>query len=266
MFIHHKYFKYILYPYDTISRTISSGKEWEPHMLRCMETLIDKDYNCLDIGANFGYHTLEMSRLSPRGQIFAFEPQIENNILLALNLKYNHCDNVKVFFNACGETKSISRLPILNIINSDYIINMGDLSLNRANEVYQTVEVIDIDSLSLPTIHFVKIDVQGYELFCLKGMKNLLKRDIPILVVEFEDHEMGRFNLTSKDVYDFLVDSGYVIFLLDAPDYSCDHLCIHKKYIDIFRLKYNKFISKNEKTENSICKSVNGLIKEKIIF
>lgn len=265
MFVYHNHFKYILYPYDTISRTISSGTLWEPHMLKCMDSLIQPDYNCLDIGANFGYHTLEMSRLAHRGKIFAFEPQIENNILLALNVKYNNCNNIKVFLNACGDSKNIARLPILNIINSDYIINMGDLSLNRANEVYQTVEVIDIDSLTFPTIHFIKIDVQGYELFCLKGMKKLLERDLPIIVIEFEDHEMGRFRLSSKDIYDFLVGIGYHLFLLDA-DYSCDHLCIHSSKIDDFREKYGKHIHQNDKMENKICKSVNGLIKEKIVF
>lgn len=265
MFVQHNHFKYILYPYDTISRTIAGGTLWEPHMLNCMDKLILPEYNCLDIGANFGYHTLEMSRLAHRGTIFSFEPQIENNVLLSLNVKYNKCNNVKVFFNACGDTKKISRLPILNIINSDYIINMGDLSLNRANEVYQTVEVIDIDSLLLPDIHFVKIDVQGYELFCLQGMKKLIEKNNPIIVIEFEDHEMGRFSLSSKDIYDFLLGCGYHLFLLDA-DYSCDHLCIHSSKIDEFRKKYNEYISENDKQENKICKSINGLIKEKIVF
>jgi hypothetical protein len=43
--------------------------------------------------------------------------------------------------------------------------------------------------LSLPTVRLVKIDVEGHELPALRGMRRLLQRDHPVLIVETGSQE-----------------------------------------------------------------------------
>ena len=68
------------------SGTVGINKEWEPHI-----TLFTQKYNSLfnikniiDIGANFGYHTLLFSRECSEN-VYAFEPQSQNIVLLKYN-------------------------------------------------------------------------------------------------------------------------------------------------------------------------------------
>jgi hypothetical protein len=50
------------------------------------------------------------------------------------------------------------------------------------------------------SIKFVKIDVEGHEIYVLKGMENLIKRDLPVLLVEGD----------SSEVNNYLASLGYV--------------------------------------------------------
>ena len=53
---------------------------------------------------------------------------------------------------------------------------------------------IAVDALKIPkTVKLIKIDVEGQELSTLKGMKQLLKRDHPILIVEGNEEEVASY-------------------------------------------------------------------------
>jgi hypothetical protein len=58
---------------------------------------------------------------------------------------------------------------------------------------------IPVDALSLPTVKLVKMDVEGHELPALHGMRRLLERDHPVLIVE----------TGSQETADWLDDMGY---------------------------------------------------------
>jgi hypothetical protein len=98
----HRDLKYTIFTYDCISKNLIDGREWESHILKFMDIYIDPDFNCIDIGANFGYHTLELSKLT-KGKIFAFEPQIQNNMLCAINISNNSINNVTLYKYAVGD-------------------------------------------------------------------------------------------------------------------------------------------------------------------
>jgi FkbM family methyltransferase len=62
------------------------------------------------------------------------------------------------------------------------------------------VMCLPVDALALPhRVSLVKVDVEGHELAALKGMRRLLERDHPVLVVE------GR----ADDVAQYLATMGY---------------------------------------------------------
>lgn len=74
------------------------------------------------------------------------------------------------------------------------------------------VPVAPLDSLDLPPLAFVKIDVEGHERAVLRGARSTLGRDRPRLLIEIEErHHPGK----SAGVFADLAALGYRAFHLD---------------------------------------------------
>jgi FkbM family methyltransferase len=143
----------------------------------------------LDIGANVGQYTMRMAELvGPAGRVIAIEPVPETFALLAANARLFKHANVS----------------LLNVAASDRTASVG-MEIPRWSEgsqnYYQahlvpeasglTIVSFAVDSLSLPQMRLVKIDAEGHELPVLRGMRGLLERDHPILIVETGSVETG---------------------------------------------------------------------------
>jgi len=135
----------------------------------------------LDVGANFGSHTIPMARfVGPGGFVHAFEPQRILFQILCGNVAFNELANVRALPLALGRSAGSTKIPPL-----DYrgVNNFGGIALG-ATAVGEDVAVVTLDDLALPKVRFVKIDVEGMEFDVLVGAKAILARDRPILYVE----------------------------------------------------------------------------------
>ena len=263
--LRHRELDYTLYKGDgLISKYLAHGMEWEPHLLTIMEKFIKQDHVCLDIGSNFGYHALEMSKLT-KNMVHAFEPQHENFLLLKKNVENNKIQNITIYENAVGNSTTTVKMPLFNIENEDVCLNMGDISVNhlQQDQKFTEVKTVKIDDLLLDRVDFVKIDVQGYEQFVLNGMATTLSVHKPLMVIEFEDHQLLKFGYNSLYLFNILREMGYTLFLIDA-DYASDHLCVPNDKLEFFLQEMKEFIVFNDKQSNRICPSINGLITQKI--
>ena len=54
------------------------------------------------------------------------------------------------------------------------------------------------------------MDIEGYELFALKGAIKTIKESNPVIVLE-TTAALERYNYTKKDILDFLSQFGYKI-------------------------------------------------------
>jgi FkbM family methyltransferase len=137
----------------------------------------------LDIGANVGHYTLRLSALvGPQGRVFAFEPISETFELLTANVRLSPHQNVTLFNVAVsGESVTVGMAVPRGRTGLDghYFAHITQEPTDRQ------VFCLAIDSLQLPCpVKLVKIDVEGHELPVLHGMRELIGRDHPILVVE----------------------------------------------------------------------------------
>ena len=64
-----------------------------------------------------------------------------------------------------------------------------------------------LDHLALVDVDFIKIDVEGYEPFALRGAKNTLVRCRPVVLFEDKWH-WKRYGLPAKAPHDFLLSLG----------------------------------------------------------
>jgi FkbM family methyltransferase len=159
------------------------------------EALLFKKYikegdSVFDIGANIGSFTTLFSRLSGKnGFVIAFEPERHNFYVLCGNMAINNLSNVHCFQYAIGENSGTINIPELN---HEEIQNHGGIELNpnAKIETGYTVNLTTIDAISIPSrISFIKVDVEGMELSVLKGGKNKILKDKPLLYVENDRHD-----------------------------------------------------------------------------
>lgn len=256
-------FKYFIND-SMASSSIAEKNEWEHH-IRKFTQLYNSLYNIkniIDIGANFGYHTLLFSR-ECSGNVYAFEPQIQNFQLLQENVKINKIQNVISHNYACGDENCETKMPIFNC---NHAINMGDITPNiNIGDNFSISRSIMLDEyIFSQKIDLIKLDVQGWEKKVLIGATNLLKIHKPILIVEFECFQLKKTNTTCKELFDFIREQNYYIFYLDYI-YPSDHICVHNDNLEDFRLKFKNYILPHTKNNDISNNLING-VYEKIVM
>ena len=186
------------------SGSVGKKKEWEPHITKFTELYnnFNDINNIIDVGANFGYHTLLFSKLC--NNVYAFEPQKQNFILLEDNIKNNKILNVILYNNAVGDENIEIKMPYYTDENKK---NMGDITPNIIGSNYNIIETVTLDSIMFTSkIDIIKIDVQGWEKKVLIGCNKILQSYKPILIVEFEEFQLTKTNTTCKELFDFIIE------------------------------------------------------------
>jgi len=130
----------------------------------------------IDGGAFVGAWTREMAKRFKK--VVAFEPDPQNFELLKRNTK--EFDNVFLHNAALGDQNTKIGLDG-KVPCSRYIIPEGEIQMLR------------LDSLNLaPT--FVKFDLEGTEIFALRGAEQTLKAYKPVVQMEYKDRVWDRYN------------------------------------------------------------------------
>jgi FkbM family methyltransferase len=146
----------------------------------------------LDVGANVGNYAARLSELvQAEGRVLALEPVPETFELLAANVGRFPIGNVTLLNIAASDRFGIQgmRMPRLDSgASNPYMAHLTDESAEM------TVLSMPVDSLDIQhRIRLIKIDVEGHELPVLLGMKRLLERDRPVLIVEGTSPEVAAF-------------------------------------------------------------------------
>lgn len=136
----------------------------------------------LDVGANVGSHSINFAKVAD--VVYAFEPQPRTYYNLCANLLLNLVYNVIPFNRALGSYNGATQVANLDPTkpNTAMGVQVGNGS--------QIVPMCTIDSLELSPVHFIKIDVEGYELEVLRGAVETLARENTIVYVEIHKKEL----------------------------------------------------------------------------
>ena len=260
-------FKFEYHKNDNMAKnSIKDGKMWEPHITNFVK-LYNNFYNIeniIDIGANFGYHTLFFSK-EVKGVVFAFEPQIQNFQLLQNNITCNFIQNIQNYNVACGDTECDVKMDIINNNSNKSQLNMGDFTPDvNHSQFFSITKSVLLDYFDFPQIDLIKIDVQGWEKKVLLGCKELLQKYKPILIVEFEHFQLIKTNTSCEELFDFIRNNNYYIFFLEYS-YPSDHVCVHNDHLNDFRNKFEKYIYTHN-LDNDINHNLKYSVNEKIVL
>jgi len=202
-----------------IGASIVGTGSWAPHDLERMKKYIKRGMTVLDIGANIGHHTVAFSAMvGAKGRVVSFEPQTEIFRVLSANCVINGCQNVSTFQSCVGDKPGTVKLyPVVYEKKTNFgALGVDPASMNGSDTKGERARIDTLDNLlselehPLTSCDFIKIDVQSFELFVLKGAAETLKRLKPVLFLEIAPHWMSKF-YDYKEVYEFLWALGYKI-------------------------------------------------------
>jgi FkbM family methyltransferase len=196
---------------------IKSGRPHIQEELQKILTLVGQlPNNCVavDAGANIDLVSIPMAQaIAPRGGVVhAFEAQRIMSYALAGGAALNDLENLIIHNQALGAFVGTLGVPKLDYGKPQ---DFGELSLlNQEGGVTDSVKVMTIDSLGLPRLDFLKIDVEGMEVDVLKGGSNTIRREQPFAWVEY-----WKSNLT--EIKAQFAGLDYKFYIMDPLNMLC---------------------------------------------
>ena len=164
----------------------------------------------IDIGAHIGFYSILSSHRFE--QLYSFEPNERNFKVLKKNIDKNKLKNIKISNFGLGEEEEVL---IGNSNTKGELFQTSGFAINKDNKKGESVllkkgdDVLQFKNKTLT----IKIDVEGFEFFVLKGLKNNLINNSCVLQIEI-------WEKNNDEVHRFLNSLGYrMIDSIDGDTY-----------------------------------------------
>ena len=218
-----KFFFGILFFYNQLKNNKLVSSEPEFYILK---KFIKKNDSVVDIGANIGRYSFELSKIvDHKGKVYSFEP-ILRNYLTFISLIFVHEAKNIIPFNIVlsDETKLLKMNEVKTSIRTKVLFNTYTASkVHKKGRLYHYS--IRLDDLKIKNkISFIKIDVEGHEMQVLRGAKNTIKKNKPVILIQDND----------KKVINYLKSWGYGQAKIKMKNNRKNYLFIYKKNMSLF--------------------------------
>ncbi|GIW99743.1 MAG: hypothetical protein KatS3mg111_3076 [Pirellulaceae bacterium] len=180
-------------------------------LLTCMERPV-----AVDVGANLGGHTLVMARFA--AEVHSFEPYPQFADRIEEQLRLNNYDHVHV--HRLGLSDRNEKLPYFFDLASRNQGIGSFIETHNDGRPVATLEVVRADDYladRLPRLDFLKIDIEGSEGPALAGMKTILTRTNPIIMMEVT--ETSNAQLERLGGLQRLIPFAFKLYRIDNPHY-----------------------------------------------
>jgi len=170
--------------------------------------LLKDEGTILDIGANLGIMTWHLLDHFKKAKIWAFEPIPDNLLVLKATTADVAENRLRIFNKALGNEKGRLKmvLPKVENVKMQGLSHVVHDSITEFNEGdFYEVDVERLDNLVEKDLQVsgIKIDVENFEYFVLKGGQEMIKKNKPIIYSELWDNE-NRYKC-----FEFLESLGY---------------------------------------------------------
>lgn len=212
------------------ARDIKSRSWWEPELELCRRVLREGD-RAIDIGANFGLWSYHLSQaVGTSGKVYAFEPiPFTARTFRKVARLLGFSRNVELFEAGCGERAGevAFTLPVMEsgAISAGIVHMQGrndqrpgkdqHARFNKTKSVNARVVTIDETLAGIERLMLLKCDVEGADLFAMKGAARTLAKHKPVVVIEITPWFLEGFGLTVADVTGFFDGLGYRCYHYD---------------------------------------------------
>lgn len=192
---------------------------WDSSETKVIERLAKPGFKVLEVGGNFGVHTLRMGSLvGPNGKVFSFEANPNVSKYLNQSVALNKFEDRITIFSMALSNESYEGSMVYNLSNigGGYItpkntntVELCQKTLCAPIHVRKLDDVLaenDIDPLS---INFLKMDAEGAEFWILQGASSLIRNKDLLLMMEYDTNHLERNKIIPSDFINFLKNAGF---------------------------------------------------------
>lgn len=195
---------------------------------------IQGEGDILDIGANIGIMTYHLAKKFPRKKVLAVEPMPSNFIVLKKICEKFKLSNVELIPLAVGETRKEMDmvLPVDRKVRMQGLAHVVHDSIKEWNQgEIVTVSCDTIDHIAATTkVSGIKMDIENFEYYALKGATKILVRDKPVVYLELWDNE------NRSNCFNLLEELGFKAWVNENGSLVLYNSAIHKKQNFIFKV------------------------------
>lgn len=173
-------------------RTLKTDSK-EKDFFHFLSLLKDGKGDVLDIGANVGIMTVHLAQQLPNTTVHAIEPIPDNLNVLKRVVNHYGLKTIKIHETAVGEDEGKVQmiLPHQGKTKMQGLSHVKHESITEWNEGEEfQVPVNRLDNLiNGQPIQGIKIDVENFEYYALKGGRRILEANHPVIYAELWDNE-----------------------------------------------------------------------------
>ncbi len=216
---------------DVVQRSLFYRGTYEPVTSRLVKDALRRGDTFLDVGANAGHYTfLAARKVGTLGSVHAIEASPSTAALLADDVCRNGLARIVRVHNVAA----FDRRGWLPLYGSEGPSPIGMRSLYQEaaprTAATEEVEAMPLDDL-LPELQpaVIKVDVEGADLRALTGMRRMIERAYPrLIVVEAEDEPLRRFQDSVHALKSYMQGLGYYSISVDEPYHPKSLAFVHR--------------------------------------
>lgn len=218
---------YSLFQAVAMGWDIKNGSWWEPE-IELIDRVVREGDTAIDIGANYGLWAYYLSRgVGRTGKVYSFEPiPFTARTLRLIGRALRFLDNVEIVNKGCGEKAGRIEFTVPvqegGAISAGLVHMVGRKDARPGKEVFADFEktknvecdVVALDGY-LPNIErltLLKCDIEGADLFAMRGARGLLEKHKPVVIIEITPWFLEGFGISVGDVYAFFEGLGYACY------------------------------------------------------
>lgn len=175
---------------------IAGGAQYQGSKLRAALRYVKQARRALDIGAHCGLWTVQLGQYFQ--EVECFEPLPIHIECWKKNANWK--GSCRLHEVALGEKDGETGMHIEPGLSGRSRVNgEGSYAMRR------------LDSYGFTDVDFIKIDVEGYEYFVIKGGEETILKNKPVMIVEQKPKHGGKYGLTDTQAVDHLKSLGATV-------------------------------------------------------
>ena len=216
--------RHCAYQIDALAKTGKTHIESELNNIFNVLQHLPNNSTIIDGGTNIGFFSIPVAqKVKDRGiEVIGFEPQRLVAYALAGTIALNDVSNCWIHNLALSDSEKLVVLP-----ETDYSVpaDYGMVQVNESFDSYKVTEnkyknnrvvkAVTIDSLDLPNVSFIKLDIEGYEIPALVGATETIKKCSPFLWIEYFLTGLDKIVSTLNTI------RPYKIYVMDPQNILC---------------------------------------------
>jgi FkbM family methyltransferase len=212
LFETHHGLKLHLHPRDATEREVLLTDDYEPHTISFLQANVQPGDTAVCAGVSFGLHLMLASRAAgATGYAVGVEPQPSSLLRAAQNIQANTLpDNIRLVCGGIGEAPGLLPIGASPVENRGFSSFVTRPKARFDFHVFLETLPVILQRLGLSTVHFMILDVEGYELNVMQSFSREWKPQM--LVVEMHPWVLSHLKIAPESFYERLWELGYKTF------------------------------------------------------